>query len=154
MVNIFSIFGSSVWRNVGRCQELLLWTSTVAVLMTFFTFFILELNSLFGFRFWPTVWTTSWEKIWRGWRRSGPIVGSGTSGGKTSLFREELGWKVYVELTSNSSWFPLQSACPWPAHKDHRPSWTHSWCVQEEVNAHPSVVWIKSEIANLPPVFI
>lgn len=33
-------------------------------------------------RCWPTVWTTSWEKTWRGWRRSEPIGVSDTSGGK------------------------------------------------------------------------
>ena len=30
--------------------------------------------------------------------------------------------------------FPLQSACAWSAHQDHRSSWSHRRCVQEEVN--------------------
>lgn len=60
------------------------------------------------FRFSLTVWTTSWEKTWRGWRRSGPTVGSGTSGGKTNLL--SLGAEVnvvHLELTSNCRCFLL-----------------------------------------------
>lgn len=41
-------------------------------------------SSSSDFRSSLTVWTTSWEKIWRGWRRSGLTVVSGTSGGKRS----------------------------------------------------------------------
>lgn len=60
------------------------------------------------FRFSPTVWTTSWEKTWRGWRRSGPTVGSGTSGGETNFL--SLGAEVnvvHLELTSNCRCFLL-----------------------------------------------
>lgn len=60
------------------------------------------------FRFSPTVWTTSWEKTWRGWRRSGPTVGSGTSGGEANwlILGAEVN-AVPLELTSNCCCFLL-----------------------------------------------
>ena len=40
--------------------------------------------------------------------------------------------------------FSLQSPCAWPAHKDHRPSWSHCRCVQEEVNSPASCSFNKT----------
>ncbi len=64
------------------------WPAAGCALFLCFCFLLLVWNESWlvasCFRSSLTVWTTSWEKIWRGWRRSGLTVVSGTSGGKRS----------------------------------------------------------------------
>ena len=48
--------------------------------------------------------------------------------------------------------FSFQSACAWSAHQDHRPSWSHRRCVQEEVNSLLPLVSIKCHSSQNPSV--
>ena len=57
-----------------------------------------------------------------------------------------------ITLLTLFFFFSFQSACAWSAHQDHRPSWSHRRCVQEEVNSLLPLVSIKCHSSQNPSV--